>query len=56
MMEKIENSFIEKWGTEKFVKIIMVSIFSACISALVAESIIPDDPKTNKINFEKESY
>lgn len=50
--EKILKALINKWGTEKFVKIVAMSFLGAGVSGLIAEHFIPNNPDVI-INNEK---
>lgn len=43
--ETLIKGLIMKWGLEKFIKVVAVSILGAGISGLLAESRIPNDPE-----------
>lgn len=45
---RIVNGLINKWGTTKFVKVIISTAIGAGFSAWAAESLIPNEPEILK--------
>lgn len=52
--DRIINELIDKWGMTKFVKVISITTIGAMASALLADSVIPNEPRLVEEN-EKES-
>ena len=52
--DRLINGLIVKWGLSKFVKVASATAIGAGVSALVSESIIPNEPEI-KIIIEKEN-
>lgn len=45
IQDKILTQLINKWGMTKFVKVIAATLIGAGASAILAESLIPDEPE-----------
>ena len=52
--DRLINGLIDKWGLRKFVKVVSATVIGAGASALVAESLIPDEPETKTIEKEND--
>lgn len=42
--DKVTTGLINIWGLEKFIKVIASCVIGAGITALIAESLIPNNP------------
>ena len=55
--DRLLNGLIDRWGVAKFVKVVSASVMGAGTSAIIAESLIPSEPKLieekEKINHGK---
>ena len=52
LKDRLLNDLIDRWGIAKFVKVISATVIGAGASAIISESLIPNEPV---LKIEKES-